>query len=102
MASAALVVTDSGGVQEETSALGVPCLTYRPTTDRAVTVRLGTNRLVGVDPEALRRGAREALAAPAPEPASIPLWDGHAGERCAVEIARMLGAMLRPPCGSSS
>jgi UDP-N-acetylglucosamine 2-epimerase (non-hydrolysing) len=102
MASAALVVTDSGGVQEETSALGVPCLTYRPTTDRPVTIRLGTNRLVGVDPQALRRAAHEALDAPIGDPAAIPLWDGHAGERSVEEIARMLGAMLRAPCGSSS
>jgi UDP-N-acetylglucosamine 2-epimerase (non-hydrolysing) len=102
MEAAALVVTDSGGVQEETSALGVPCLTYRPATDRPVTVRLGTNRLVGVDAEALRAAAHEALAAPAREAASIPFWDGRAGERSADEIARMLEAMLAAPCGSSS
>jgi UDP-N-acetylglucosamine 2-epimerase (non-hydrolysing) len=83
-AGADLVITDSGGVQEETSALGVPCLTYRTTTERPVTMRLGTNQLVGLDPEALLTAATQVLdgghAAPS-EP--IPLWDGHAGERAA-------------------
>ncbi len=83
-AQARLVITDSGGVQEETSALGVPCLTYRTTTERPVTVELGTNTLVGVDPEALRQAARAALAAEPPaEPPQIPLWDGAAGARAA-------------------
>jgi len=50
-AEARLVVTDSGGLQEETSVLGVPCLTYRTTTERPITIELGTNRLVGVDPK---------------------------------------------------
>ena len=83
-AGARLVITDSGGVQEETSALGVPCLTYRTTTERPVTVELGTNALVGVDPAALREAARAALAAQPPaEPPQIPLWDGKAGARAA-------------------
>jgi UDP-N-acetylglucosamine 2-epimerase (non-hydrolysing) len=83
-AVARLVITDSGGVQEETSALGVPCITYRTTTERPVTVRDGTNRLVGMDPEALRRACRGVLAAPrAEEPPRIPLWDGAAGPRAA-------------------
>jgi UDP-N-acetylglucosamine 2-epimerase (non-hydrolysing) len=90
-AAARLVVTDSGGVQEETSALGVPCLTYRTTTERPVTIELGTNRLVGVDPEALRRAAREVLEQPRPAvDGQIPLWDGHAGERAASEIVAAL------------
>ena len=84
-AEARLVITDSGGVQEETSALGVPCLTYRDSTERPVTVELGTNTLVGVDPEALRKAAREALAGDAASepPAAIPHWDGEAGPRAA-------------------
>jgi UDP-N-acetylglucosamine 2-epimerase (non-hydrolysing) len=83
-AGARLVITDSGGLQEETSAMGVPCLTYRDNTERPVTVELGTNTLVGVDPEALRAAAREALAEPPPtDPPQIPLWDGHAGPRAA-------------------
>jgi UDP-N-acetylglucosamine 2-epimerase (non-hydrolysing) len=90
-ASARLVVTDSGGVQEETSALGVPCLTYRDNTERPVTTTHGTNRLVGVEPKALGRAAREALATPADEQAEpIPLWDGHAGPRAAGAILALL------------
>lgn len=83
-AGARLVITDSGGVQEETSALGVPCLTYRTSTERPVTVELGTNTMVGVDPEALRAAAWAAIASEPPEsPPEIPLWDGRAGPRAA-------------------
>ncbi len=92
-ASARLVVTDSGGVQEETSALGVPCLTYRTTTERPVTVEQGTNRLIGVDPAALRAACAEALAGPArPGHAPIPLWDGKAGVRAADAVLAFVGA----------
>lgn len=92
-ASARLVITDSGGVQEETSALGVPCLTYRTTTERPVTVDLGTNQLLGLDPEALRAAVDAALSAPArPERPPIPGWDGHAGVRAADAIARYLAS----------
>jgi UDP-N-acetylglucosamine 2-epimerase (non-hydrolysing) len=88
---ARLVITDSGGVQEETSALGVPCLTYRTTTERPVTIAHGTNTLVGVDPEALRRACHEALDRDMPaEPPDIPLWDGAAGARAADAVARLL------------
>jgi UDP-N-acetylglucosamine 2-epimerase (non-hydrolysing) len=94
--SARLVITDSGGVQEETSALGVPCITYRTTTERPITLELGTNRLVGTDPAALLRAYREELAIERDfAPASIPLWDGHAGERAAAAIDRALGAGRR-------
>jgi UDP-N-acetylglucosamine 2-epimerase (non-hydrolysing) len=89
-ADAAVVVTDSGGLQEETSALGVPCLTYRTTTERPITVTHGTNRLIGVEPEALRVALSEALAAPPVNRDPIPLWDGHAGERCAAAIDAFL------------
>ena len=89
-ASARLVITDSGGVQEETSALGVPCLTYRENTERAVTVELGTNRLVGMDPAALARAIAEELARPRRPLRPIPLWDGHAGERAAEAILSLL------------
>lgn len=89
-ASARLVVTDSGGVQEETSALGVPCLTYRENTERAVTVELGTNRIVGVDPAALARAISDELARPRRPLRPIPLWDGHAGERAAEAILALL------------
>jgi len=90
--AARLVVTDSGGVQEETSALGVPCLTYRTTTERPVTVELGTNRLVGLDPQALREACAAELAAPqADKRPPIPLWDGHAGVRAAAAVSEMMG-----------
>lgn len=83
--AASLVVTDSGGVQEETAYLGVPCLTVRENTERPVTIEAGTNRLVGRDTERLLRealaivdagGLRHATAVP-------PLWDGQSGERIA-------------------
>jgi UDP-N-acetylglucosamine 2-epimerase (non-hydrolysing) len=96
-ASARLVVTDSGGVQEETSALGVPCLTYRDNTERPVTISLGTNRLVGVEPIALARAAHEALATPMPaERGRIPLWDGRAGERTATAVTALLAGEPLP------
>ena len=87
----ALVMTDSGGVQEETTILGVPCLTMRPNTERPITITQGTNRLVRV--EDLVAEARIALArdpdAPHPTP---PLWDGHAGERIADIVIPWLAA----------
>ena len=90
-AEARLVVTDSGGVQEETSVLGTPCLTYRTTTERPITVELGTNELIGVDPEALREAAERVLGADPPaEPPQIPLWDGQAGPRAAAAIEAFL------------
>ncbi|MCA1587129.1 MAG: UDP-N-acetylglucosamine 2-epimerase (non-hydrolyzing) [Chloroflexi bacterium] len=90
-AGARLVITDSGGVQEETSALGIPCLTYRTTTERPVTVELGTNRVVGVDPGVLLAAARGELTRPfAVQPCAIPLWDGQAGSRAAAAIVRYL------------
>jgi UDP-N-acetylglucosamine 2-epimerase (non-hydrolysing) len=88
---ARLVITDSGGVQEETSALGIPCITYRANTERPVTITLGTNELVGVDPNALRAACRVRLDTPPPdELASIPLWDGAAGPRAAAAIEDFL------------
>jgi UDP-N-acetylglucosamine 2-epimerase (non-hydrolysing) len=90
-ADARLVVTDSGGVQEETSVLGVPCITYRTTTERPITVELGTNRLVGVEPGALRAACAEELAGRPPSaPPEIPLWDGGAGPRAAAAVAEWL------------
>jgi UDP-N-acetylglucosamine 2-epimerase (non-hydrolysing) len=92
-AEARLVITDSGGVQEETSVLGTPCLTYRTTTERPITIELGTNELVGVDPEALSEAAERSLAADVPEkPPEIPLWDGQAGPRAAAAIEKFLNS----------
>jgi UDP-N-acetylglucosamine 2-epimerase (non-hydrolysing) len=90
MTSAAAVLTDSGGVQEETTYLGVPCVTVRTTTERPVTVTRGTNRLV--DPEdvtAILEAVTDAVRrGPAVPPPSIPLWDGRAGERVIEALAR--------------
>jgi UDP-N-acetylglucosamine 2-epimerase (non-hydrolysing) len=78
--SAGAILTDSGGVQEEASALGVSCYTFRPNTERPVTVSHGTNVLLGDDPSLI------SCVRPSPwgpTPSAIPLWDGHAGERVA-------------------
>ncbi|MEO3799905.1 UDP-N-acetylglucosamine 2-epimerase (non-hydrolyzing) [Nonomuraea sp. B1E8] len=88
---AALVVTDSGGVQEETTVLGVPCLTVRPNTERPITITHGTNRLV--TPALLPAAAEKSLADGASTPAGeLPvLWDGQAGPR----IAKVISAWLK-------
>jgi UDP-N-acetylglucosamine 2-epimerase (non-hydrolysing) len=85
-AKAAFVLTDSGGVQEETSALGVRCFTLRSTTERPVTVELGTNTVLGVDPERIREipAMLDDERRPTTE---IPLWDGNAGSRAAAVIS---------------
>jgi UDP-N-acetylglucosamine 2-epimerase (non-hydrolysing) len=80
---AAAVITDSGGIQEETSFLGTPCLTVRENTERPITVTQGTNTLVGRDVVRLREELRKVLARPRPVAPVIPLWDGHAAERIA-------------------
>ncbi len=87
---ASLVVTDSGGVQEETAYLGVPCLTVRENTERPVTIEAGTNRLVGRDTDRLLREALDILDTTRRQPKRVPsLWDGLASERIAdVIVAR--------------
>jgi UDP-N-acetylglucosamine 2-epimerase (non-hydrolysing) len=93
-ASAALVLTDSGGVQEETTALGVPCLTLRDNTERPITIAEGTNQLVGRDPERIVAAARRVLEAP-PAPRAPALWDGRAGQRIAGVLLGGGGAAAR-------
>jgi len=80
---ATVVITDSGGVQEETTYLGVPCLTVRENTERPVTVTMGTNTLVGQDMDALREQVARVLAGEGKRGEVPPLWDGRAGERIA-------------------
>jgi UDP-N-acetylglucosamine 2-epimerase (non-hydrolysing) len=93
-ASARLVLTDSGGVQEETTALGVPCLTLRDNTERPITVTQGTNRVVGCEPTAVVAAAAAVLNDP-PRKRRPALWDGHAGTRIADVLVDHLAADRR-------
>ncbi|WP_332671478.1 non-hydrolyzing UDP-N-acetylglucosamine 2-epimerase [Aromatoleum sp.] len=90
MAGATMVLTDSGGIQEETTALGVPCLTIRENTERPITVEQGTNTLVGVDPAALLAAAGAVLAGGGKRGRIPELWDGRAAERIAAHLAGWL------------
>jgi UDP-N-acetylglucosamine 2-epimerase (non-hydrolysing) len=92
---AAVVITDSGGIQEETTFLGVPCLTVRDNTERPVTITMGTNQLVGRDIQLLRTAADDILnrcsetgASENLVPCQVPLWDGRAAERIAKILLR--------------
>jgi UDP-N-acetylglucosamine 2-epimerase (non-hydrolysing) len=91
MAEARLVLTDSGGIQEETTVLQVPCLTLRENTERPVTVEQGTNRLIGVDPAAIVDAAKQALAAPAGAARIPEKWDGQAAGRILDVLGQALG-----------
>ena len=91
MARARMVLTDSGGIQEETTVLHVPCLTLRENTERPITCEMGTNILVGTEPGDILRHAMRVLNAPPPTNRVPEKWDGHAGER----IADILLAWLR-------
>ena len=99
MAHARMVLTDSGGIQEETTVLHVPCLTLRQNTERPITCEMGTNILVGTEPDNILRHAKRVLNAP-PSDSHVPeKWDGHAGGR----IADVLLAWLlsnRPVLGA--
>ena len=81
VAGSRLALTDSGGLQEETTALGVPCLTLREQTERPITVTHGTNRIVGTSPDRIVSEAFRALAETARATSRPPLWDGHAARR---------------------
>jgi UDP-N-acetylglucosamine 2-epimerase (non-hydrolysing) len=87
-AKAAAVVTDSGGIQEETTVLRIPCFTLRENTERPITIELGTNTLLGLEPERLRE--LPTLLAEPKHGQIPPLWDGQAGERAAEEIERLV------------
>jgi UDP-N-acetylglucosamine 2-epimerase (non-hydrolysing) len=91
MARAALVLTDSGGVQEETTYLGVPCLTLRETTERPATVTDGTNRVIGTRPQRVLAEIERVLDGDRPPARRPPLWDGHAAERIAAVLAGVAG-----------
>jgi UDP-N-acetylglucosamine 2-epimerase (non-hydrolysing) len=91
MDHAALVLTDSGGIQEETTILGVPCLTLRQNTERPITLKMGTNTLVGLDPDRIVAEGIRALHHHAKNTAKPPLWDGKASERIVECLVNHLG-----------
>ncbi len=94
MSGATLVLTDSGGMQEETTALGVPCLTMRENTERPITVEQGTNTMVGGDADAILNGV-EAILSGQGKGGRIPeFWDGHAAERIATHLSGWLAARV--------
>jgi UDP-N-acetylglucosamine 2-epimerase (non-hydrolysing) len=95
MAGARLVLSDSGGIQEETTALGVPCATLRENTERPITVEQGTNTVVGTDPAAIRTCVHEVLEHGGKRGRVPELWDGHAAERVAAILGRALAAADR-------
>ncbi len=86
-ARATVVITDSGGIQEETTYLGIPCITVRENTERPITVSSGTNVLVGRDAEGVRREVRRVLSGGAKRGTIPPLWDGNAAARIAAVIS---------------
>lgn len=90
MAGATVVLTDSGGLQEETTALGVPCLTLRENTERPITVEQGTNILVGRDRSAILAGVQDILDGKGKRGRVPELWDGHAAERIAADLYQWL------------
>ena len=83
MGDARLVLTDSGGIQEETTILGVPCVTIRENTERPITITHGTNRLAGTSSAGIRAAIEATLAAPEATLPAPPLWDGRAANRIA-------------------
>jgi UDP-N-acetylglucosamine 2-epimerase (non-hydrolysing) len=92
-ADAAAVLTDSGGVQEETTFLGVPCFTLRDNTERPVTVRAGTNTLLGLEPARIAEIPAALAVGPAGRRPAPPLWDGRAAERVADVVDGLLSGL---------
>jgi UDP-N-acetylglucosamine 2-epimerase (non-hydrolysing) len=93
--NARLVLTDSGGLQEETTALAVPCLTLRENTERPITVEQGTNKVVGRDPVSIVEAVSEVLSNGHPARARAPeLWDGRAADRI---VEALLNPIHRAP-----
>jgi UDP-N-acetylglucosamine 2-epimerase (non-hydrolysing) len=88
LSKAVLVLTDSGGIQEETTALGVPCLTLRENTERPMAISEGTNLLVGTDPAKIVAAARDVLAGKGKAGRIPPLWDGSAASRIVEVLLR--------------
>jgi UDP-N-acetylglucosamine 2-epimerase (non-hydrolysing) len=86
------VITDSGGITEETTVMGVPCMTLRSSTERPETVTLGTNELLGIDPAALVPALNRLFAGEWKHGSVPPLWDGHTSERIVEILERVLAA----------
>ena len=84
------VITDSGGVTEETTVMGVPCLTLRDNTERPETITAGTNELIGTDPSALKPALDRLFAGQWKRGSIPPLWDGHTGERIVAQLEQLL------------
>jgi UDP-N-acetylglucosamine 2-epimerase (non-hydrolysing) len=95
--AAALVITDSGGVQEETTAMGVPCLTVRNNTERPITVDEGTNQIVGLEPAAIVSAACRVLSGSVKTGRLPKLWDGHSARRIVSTLCRRYGSRRRAP-----
>jgi len=93
---ATFVITDSGGIQEETTVLGVPCLTLRENTERPVTLTEGTNTLVGLNPERLKQEAQQILYGKAKQGQTPALWDGQTAQRIVEILERQLPEVPRP------
>jgi len=87
LADSRAVLTDSGGIQEETTYLGIPCFTLRANTERPITLTAGTNTLLGLDPAAISTIPEALAKLPAQRPEPPPLWDGRASERIADIVA---------------
>ncbi len=88
--SARLVLTDSGGIQEETTILKVPCITLLDNTERPITAEIGSNQVVGTDPEKILQAYRQVVDGKSRRPRTPPLWDGHAAERIVKILAERL------------
>ena len=85
------MITDSGGITEETTVMGVPCMTLRDSTERPETVTTGTNELLGTDPAALKPALDRLFAGEWKKGAIPEKWDGHTGERIAAQLELLLG-----------
>lgn len=101
MSQAALVLTDSGGIQEETTILKVPCLTLRDSTERPITAEVGSNRIVGTDPANILAACADLKAGRTPPMGTPPLWDGQAAGRIANILIEKLSQASQTGCSSA-
>ena len=99
MNSAKLVITDSGGIQEETTALGIPCITIRENTERPITVEQGTNTIVGTNSDLIQETFEDIINNGGKSGRQPELWDGHAAERIVKDITSWLSRKSPLPLG---